>query len=65
MLIPRVDCIAKNPAILITGSFYCVGKYILVLPFAKPSAFRISNAALYCFRIFWDVICDFFGIASG
>ena len=46
MLIPRVDCITKNLAILITGSFYCVGKYILVLPFAKPSTFRISSAAL-------------------
>ena len=46
MLIPRVDCITKNLAILITGSFYFVGKYILVLPFAKPSTFRISSAAL-------------------
>ena len=64
MLIPRVNCITKNPAILITGSFDCVGKYILVFPFAEPSAFRISSAALYCFCIFWDVICEFFGITS-
>lgn len=64
MLIPRVDCITKYPAIFITGCFYCVSKYVLVLPFAKPSAFRIRSAALYCFCIFWDVICEFFRITS-
>lgn len=52
MLIPRVDCITKYPAIFITGCFYCVSKYVLVLPFAKPSAFRIRSAALYCFVSF-------------
>ena len=65
MLIPRVNCITKYPAILITDSFYCVSKYILVLPFAEPSAFRIRSAALYCFCIFWDVICEFFRLAFG
>ena len=65
MLVPRVNGITKNPAILITGSLYCVGKYILVLPFAEPSAFRIRSAALYCFCISRDVICEFLRVASG
>lgn len=65
MLISRINCITKNPAIFITGSFYCVGKYILVFPFAEPSTFRIRSATLYCFSIFWNVICEFFWITSG
>lgn len=65
MLIPRMDCITKNPAILITGGFYCVGEYVLVFPFAEPSAFRIRSAALYCFCIFGDVIRKLSGIPSG
>ena len=52
MQIPGVNCITKNPAVLITGSLYCVGKYILVFPFAEPSAFGIRSAAVYCFGIF-------------
>ena len=65
MLVPRVYCITKYPTIFITGCFYCVGKYILVLPFAEPSAFRIRSAALYRFCISWNIICEFLGITSG
>lgn len=65
MQIPRVNGITKNPVILITGSFYCIGKYILVLPFAESSAFGIRSAALYRFGIFRDVIREFVGATSG
>lgn len=64
MQIPGVNCIAKNPAVLITGSFYCVGKYILVFPFAEPSAFGIRSAAVYCFGIFGEVLREFSRITS-
>ena len=58
MLISRIDCKIKNPAILVTGCFNAICEYTLVLTFPEPSTFRISSAAPYFLSIFWNVVCE-------
>ena len=52
MLITRMYCISKDPAMFITGSFYCICKNMFMFTLSKPSTFRIADAAFLCFHIF-------------
>ena len=52
MLITRMYCISKDPAMFITGSFYCICKNVFMFTLSKPSTFRIADAAFLCFHIF-------------
>ena len=52
MLITRMYCISEDPAMFITGSFYCICKNMFMFTLSKPSTFRIADAAFLCFHIF-------------
>ena len=65
MLVARVNCVVKNPFVLITGCFYYVCKYIFIFAFTKPSAFRVCGTTFDCFGILRDIIRKFLRIASG
>ena len=52
MLITRMYCISKDPAMFITGSFYCICKNVFMFTLSKPSTFRIADATFLCFHIF-------------
>lgn len=52
MLITRMYCISKDPAMFITGSFYSICKNVFMFTLSKPSTFRIADAAFLCFHIF-------------
>ncbi len=54
MLIPGMDAVTENSAMFITSCFYCIGKNVFMLIFAKPSAFRISRTAFLGFCPFRD-----------
>ena len=54
MFISRMYCVTKNPAMLITGSFYRIRKNMFMLTFSKPPAFRITGTAFLCFHTLWD-----------
>ena len=43
-----MNTITNNPAILITLVLYCIGKYILMFSFTKPSTFRIRHTCFDC-----------------
>lgn len=65
MLISWVNCVAKNPSILITCCFYCVCKYIFMLTLTEPSAFRVCGTAFDCFGVLGNIICEFLRVTSG
>ena len=42
MLITRMYRISKDPAMFITGSFYCICKNVFMFTLSKPPTFRIA-----------------------
>ena len=65
MLISRVNRVAKDPSILITGCFYCIRKYVFMFTLTEPSAFRVCGTALDCFGILRDILWEFLWAVSG
>ena len=57
MFVAGIHCVVKNPSIFITGSFYSVCKYILMLTFSEPSTIRVSSTAPYFLCVLRHIVC--------
>ena len=47
VFVAGVDAVAQDNAVNVAGGLYAVGKYVLVLSLAEPTAFRVAGALLH------------------